>query len=393
MINSKIKLETQIEDQLLASNISSPSFIISEQHIINNLKKIEKLKQLTNCQVILALKAFSNYDVFNVMKPYLDGATASSLHEAKLAREEFGGHIHTYSPGYKEQEIDEVINYSNCITFNSLTQVQRYKDKIIENHPDKSFGIRLNPEFSDVCINLYNPCQQYSRFGVTQTELNPRELDFYIKGALIHTLCGKNEDSLARTVDAIEEKFGLYLYQMEWLNLGGGHMIGRDSYNIDNLAKLINRIQNKYNLRVILEPGEGLVLNSGFYITEVLDIMKNEIPIAILDASATTHLPDVLEMPYRPEIHNAKPEGEAKYTYKLGGITCLSGDILGTYSFDSPLEVGDRLIIKDTAQYTNVKTTTFNGIQHPSITILRQDGNLETVKSFGYQDFKSRLGS
>lgn len=372
------------------TQLNTPAYILKETELKNNLQKFLDIQTHTGCKIILALKAFATYKTFPLFTSYLSGSTASSLHETKLASEEFGKEIHVYSPAFKIDEIDEILSLCHSITFNSFNQWQRYKQKALNQSRKISCGIRLNPEHIEVDIPLYNPCAPFSRFGVTKKEFNPYLLEG-LEGFHIHGLCGQNSDSLERLLNSIEEKFGEYLLQMKWINLGGGHMITREDYDTSHLINLITSFQKKYNVQIILEPGEAMVLNTGVLATTVIDILQNDMNIAILDTSPTAHMPDVLEMPYRPELIGAGKPSEKAHTYRLGGITCLSGDIIGDYSFDTPLQIDDILVFNDMAQYTIVKNTTFNGIKLPSILLQKENGKLETLREFGYEDFKSRL--
>ncbi len=371
----------------LINTIKTPAYVIDESKIEKNLTIFDRVQKQTGCKVILALKAFATPVTFPLFRQYLAGTTSSSLNEARLAHETFGKEVHVYSPAFKQEEFSEICHYATTLTFNSFSQWNTFKSQV-PNHIQ--CGLRLNPEHCEVDYPLYNPCVQYSRFGVTKKEFNP-ELIEGLSGFLIHSLCGKLHDALERTLMIVESNFGEYLHQMKWLDLGGGHILTDKNYDIDHLCRQIDRIQSTYNLQVIFEPGEALVKDAGYLVSEILDIVHNEMDIAILDASATAHMPDVLEMPYRPEVIGAGHPGEKKHTYKLGGITCLSGDIIGDYSFDTPLRVGDKVIFTDMAQYTTVKNTLFNGVRLPSIVYLRKSGELEMVKSFGYDTFKDRL--
>jgi carboxynorspermidine decarboxylase len=370
--------------------MKTPVYIISEKKLKQNLEVFKKLKEKCGCKVILALKAYAAFATFPLIKQYLDGCTSSSLHEAKLGRETFDKDVHIYSPAYKKNEIDDIIEVADHIIFNSHSQLTTYKEYVKNKRPNIQIGLRLNPEHSEVDVDIYNPCSQYSRFGVTLRELKEDDLKD-IDGFLVHNLCGQGIDALKRTIESIENKFGPLLHTVNWLNLGGGHLITNPKYDTNKLADLITKLQNKYNIQIILEPGEAIVLRAGTLVVEVLDIIKNEKEIAIIDSSATAHMPDVLEMPYRPDIETAGQADEYEYTYKIGAVTCLSGDIIGDYSFKKPLKIGDRLTFLDMAQYTMVKNTTFNGLNLPSIAIKKCDGTLEIIKEFGYKDFKNRL--
>lgn len=370
--------------------MKTPVYIISEKKIKENLEIFKTLKESCGCKVILALKAFSAYATFPLIRQYLDGTTASSLHEARLGKEEFKKEVHVYSPAYKESEFGDILAQADHIIFNSHAQLKKYRERVRKEKPEAQIGIRLNPEHSEVDVDLYNPCSPYSRFGITKKELIDAELGD-IDGVLIHNLCGRGADALERTVESVESKFGHLLHKIKWLDLGGGHLITSPSYDLKKLSTLISRIQDTYKLRVILEPGEAVVLSAGKLVVEVLDIVRNEKDIVIIDSSATAHMPDVLEMPYRPAILGAGAVGECDYEYRIGSMTCLSGDIVGDYSFSQPLKIGDRLEFLDMAQYSMVKNTTFNGLNLPSIAIERLNGDVEIVKEFGYEDFKRRV--
>ena len=372
------------------THFKTPAYAIDEAALVKNLEIFKEIQVHCGCKIILALKAFSNFKLFPIINRYLAGSTASSLNEARLAKEEFGKDVHTYAAAFLDHEMADMINYSDVITFNSQQQWQKFKKQVKNSKKNISCGLRLNPEHSEVEIPMYDPCGRYSRFGVTRSELCLDALDG-LDGFLIHSLCGKDVDSLERVIHAIESKFSDILHRVSWVNLGGGHMISRPGYNVKKLCELITGFQNKYGVQVILEPGEGIVLNTGFLITEVVDLFRNEKEIAILNTSASTHMPDVLEMPYRPRLLNSGEPGKYPYTYRLGGITCLSGDVIGEYSFKTPLELGQRLVFCDMAQYTMVKNTTFNGVNLPSIYTINQQHEVTCVKHFGFSDFKNRL--
>ena len=367
--------------------IHTPAYVIDENQLEQNLILFDKVQQRTGCKVILALKAFANYATFPIFKNYLAGTTSSSLYELKLAEEYFGKENHIYSPAFNKKEFSEICQYATSITFNSLSQWNLFKSEV----PKKvKLGLRINPEHCEVENPLYNPCAQYSRLGITKKEFLINDLNG-ISGFLIHSLCGKLHDALERTLTIFEANFGEYLHQLDWLDLGGGHNITDPGYDIDHLCRQIDRLQSTYNLQVILEPGEAIVKNSGYLVCEVLDIIHNEIDIVIVDTSATAHMPDVIEMPYRPHIINSGHINEKKNNYRIGGVTCLAGDIIGDYSFDIPLNIGDKLIFTDMAQYTSVKNTLFNGIKLPNIIYLRKNNKLELIKEFTYHTFKDRL--
>lgn len=369
--------------------LPTPSYVVDENLLIKNLEILKDVKEKTGCKILLAQKAFSMFKLYPLISKYLDGTCASGLYEARLGHDEFGGESHTFSPAYSEEEFDEILKLSKHIIFNSFSQWGKYKQKALASGAE--CGIRINPEIStQEGQEIYDPCGVFSRLGVTESEFRADELEG-ISGLHFHTLCEQNSDDLIKTLEVFEKKFGKYLYQMKWLNLGGGHHITRDDYEIDTLIQAIKRLQKTYDIEIYLEPGEAVVLNTGFLVTRVLEIVHNGMDILILDSSAACHMPDVLEMPYRPQIIGAGAPGDKAYTYRLGGPTCLAGDIIGDYSFDQPVKIGDTLIFTDMAHYTMVKNNTFNGIGLPSIAIHRTNGETEVIKEFGYEDFKNRL--
>ncbi len=369
--------------------ITTPCYIVDEEKLIHNLEILQGVEQRTGAKILLAQKAFSCYHVYPLIKKYVSGTAASGLFEAKLGYEEMGGENHVFSAAYRESEIDEIISYCGHIIFNSFTQLNKYRDRVLK--AGKKIGLRINPEFStQEGHEIYDPCSPKSRLGITRKNFHADDLQG-VTGLHFHTLCEQNSDDLKRTLDAVEEKFGDILPKMEWINFGGGHHITRDDYDIPLLEECISRMKNKYGLEVFLEPGEAFALNAGYLVTEVLDLTENDMPIAILDTSAACHMPDVLEMPYRPPLMYSGKAGEKKYTYRLGSQTCLAGDSIGEYSFDEPLEIGDRLIFSDMAIYSMVKNNTFNGMPLPSIYLKKSDGTIELIRKFGYNDFKERL--
>ncbi|MCL2574181.1 MAG: carboxynorspermidine decarboxylase [Defluviitaleaceae bacterium] len=366
--------------------IQTPYFIIDESLIIKNLEVLARVKCEAGCKILLAQKAFSMYAIYPLISRYLDGTCASGLHEAMLAKQHFRGENHVYSPAYSAHEFAEIMRVADHIIFNSFDQWARFRDVA----GGKVRGIRINPELSTQEGAIYNPCAPHSRLGVTAANFRADMLDG-ISGLHFHTLCQQGADALEATMAAVEEKFGEHLHKMQWLNMGGGHHITRDGYDVDALIALIKRTKAKYDIEIYLEPGEAIALNAGYLVAEVLDIMRNDMNIAILDTSAACHMPDVLEMPYRPHVVGSGEVGEKAHTYKLGGPSCLAGDIIGDYSFDEPLKIGDRLVFTDMAIYSMVKTNTFNGMRLPSIALLRKNGQMETLRTFGYEDFKMRL--
>lgn len=370
--------------------VPCPSYVIDEGKLKQNLELLRQLRQDTGCKILLAQKAFSCYALYPLIGEYLDGVTSSSLHEARLGYEEMGKQVHTFAPAYRPDEFEEILRYSDHIVFNTPSQWKRFRPLVEAADKKVSCGLRVNPECSTQDHAIYDPCAPGSRMGTTAAHLTAADLEG-LEGLHFHTLCEQNSDALATTLDAVEEKFGKYLSGMKWLNFGGGHHITRPDYDLETLRRCIRRMQQRYGVEVYLEPGEAVALRAGYLVCTVLERMENHLSIAILDTTAACHMPDVLEMPYRPPLLASGCEGEKPYTYRLGGPTCLAGDIIGDYSFDEPLEVGDQLIFEDMVIYTMVKNNTFNGICLPSILIARENGDLETVKTFGYEDFKRRL--
>ena len=369
--------------------LPTPCYLVDEGLIRRNLEILSSVKERTGCKILLAQKAFSMYALYPLIGKYLDGATASGLFEARLGREEMGKENHIFSPAYREDEFDEITGLCDHIIFNSFAQLEKFGSQALA--AGREIGLRINPACSTQDHAIYDPCSPGSRLGVTAENFRP-ELLQGVSGLHFHTLCEQNADALAQTLEAVEARFGEYLPQMKWLNFGGGHHITRADYDIDLLCSLISRIQEKYGVQVYLEPGEAVALNAGFLITTVLDTVHNGMDIAILDTSAACHMPDVLEMPYRPPLLDSGKAGERPYTYRLTGPTCLAGDVIGDYSFDAPLAPGDRLIFGDMAIYTMVKNNTFNGMNLPAIILRHEDGSDQILRTFGYEDFKCRLG-
>ena len=372
------------------SNLKTPCYVVDERLLKKNLSILKSVKERTGCKILLAQKAFSMFYTYPLIGSFLDGTTASSLFEAKLGQEEMGKEVHIFNPAYKQDEFDEILSLCDHIVFNSLQQWERYKDIIKNSSKKVSCGLRINPEYSEIETDLYNPCFQNSRFGVTMEQLENADLSG-IDGLHFHTMCEQNSDVLERTLGVVEERFGEYIKGMKWINFGGGHHITREDYDIETLIRCINHMKDTYHLQVYLEPGEAVALNAGYLVSTVLELMENGMPIAILDTSAACHMPDVLEMPYRPNIIGSGMNKVYPYTYRFGGPTCLAGDIIGDYSFPKPLKVGDRLIFCDMAIYSMVKNNTFNGINLPSIAYYSEKDGLRMIKEFGYEDFKNRL--
>ena len=352
-----------------------------------NLQILQEIRQQSGCKILLAQKAFSMYSCYPLIGEYLDGTTASGLYEAKLGKECMGKENHIFSPAYREDEFEEVLANCEHLVFNSFSQLEKFGERAA--NAGKSVGIRVNPECSTQGEHaIYDPCAPGSRLGILVSEF-PETLPSYVEGLHFHTLCEQNADALEITLKAVEEKFGKWMKQLKWVNFGGGHHITRADYDRELLISCVRRIQDTYNVQVYLEPGEAVALNAGHLITTVEDIVHND--IAVLDVSAACHMPDVIEMPYRPPLFDSGEAKEKEYTYLLGGPTCLAGDVIGSYSFDQPLKVGDRLTFGDMAIYTTVKNNTFNGMRLPDIVWERENGECEIVKSFGYEDFKCRL--
>ena len=375
-------------------SVPSPCYVIDEAQLEQNLKTLAYVQQHSGAKVLLALKAFSFFHSAPLVMKYLQGTCASGLHEAKLGREEYGGEVHTYAAAYRENEIEELLSLSDHVVFNSFNQWNRYKKRALDaqkKRPSLRFGLRINPEHSEGATAIYDPCAPCSRMGITSEKFNGADLTG-ISGLHFHTLCEQNFDALDRTLSVIEKKFAPYLSQMEWINFGGGHHITHESYEVEALIERIRTFSDQYTVQVYLEPGEAIALNAGILVSEVLDIITNNMTIGIMDTSATCHMPDVLEMPYRPHITGSNLPNNKAYTFRLGGPSCLSGDVIGDYSFDQALTVGDRVMFEDMAIYTMVKNTTFNGIPLPSIAITNShSGHTRLVKQFSYQDFKMRL--
>lgn len=371
--------------------VPSPCYLVDERLLKRNLETLKGVQDRTGAKILLALKGFSMHAEFPLVGQYLKGITASSLHEARLGYEKMGKEVHVYAPAYTDREFDELLGYVDHVVFNSFTQYERFKPKVkAVTSKTIGCGIRINPEYSEGKTPLYDPCYNHSRLGVTLSNFKPEQLDG-IDGLHFHTLCQMNSDTLERTVKVVDEKFGEYLKKMKWVNMGGGHHITRPDYNIEKLERTILFLKEKYGLEVYLEPGEAIALNTGYLVATVLDIVNNGMDIAILDTSAACHMPDVLEMPYRPEIIGAGQPGEHNHTYRLGGLTCLAGDVVGDYSFKEPLRIGDRLVFTDMAHYTMVKTNMFNGVNLPAIVAYNEKEGIKVIKEFGFEDYSSRL--
>jgi len=374
------------------ASVPSPCYVVDLSKLRSNLETIDTVQKASGATVILALKGFAMFSTFPLIREYLVGTTASSVNEALLGKQEFGGEVHVYAPAYTNEDIRELIPLAHHISFNSISQFHRHRDTVRNSGRDIACGLRINPGYSEVEVPLYDPCYQHSRLGITLQQLQGADIEG-ISGLHFHTMCEQNSDVLERTLQVVEDKFGDYLKRMQWINFGGGHHITRADYDKDRLIRVIRAFRERYpQIKVYMEPGEAIALNTGVLVATVEDLVFNGMNIAILDTSATAHMPDVLEMPYRPQITGAALPGEKAHTYRLGGLTCLAGDVIGDYSFDEELRVGDKLVFHDMAHYTMVKTTCFNGVRHPSIATYDPDKNhLEVVRRFGYEDYKSRL--
>ena len=372
------------------NELPTPCYVIDENIIEENCKVLADVMKKTGCHVLLAQKAFSNYALYPLIGKYLSGTTASGLYEARLGREEMGRENHVFAPAYKDEDMDELVKICDHIVFNSISQLEKHKEKC----RNVSIGIRVNPEFSTQNGHeIYDPCGKGSRLGVTADLLRNADLTG-IDGLHFHTLCEQNSDDLKKTLDVVEEKFDFLLRKVKWVNFGGGHHITRKDYDVELLCDCITHIKEKYNVKVYIEPGEAVALNAGYLITTVLDKVKNSgITCLILDGSAACHMPDVLEMPYTPPLSEGSiiETPEKEFDYRLGGNTCLAGDIIGNYRFDHDVQIGERLTFCDMAIYSMVKNNTFNGIPLPSIYSMDRNGDCRLIKSFGYNDFKERL--
>ncbi|RUO39379.1 carboxynorspermidine decarboxylase [Aliidiomarina taiwanensis] len=376
----------------LSADIPSPCYVLDEAKLRRNLELMKHVQEQSGAEIILALKGFSMWSSFPLVKQYLAGCTASSIWEAELAADTFGGEVHAYSPAYKASEMPRLLELCQHISFNSLSQFERFKEQA--KAAGVSMGIRINPEQQEADTELYDPSAPGSRLGIRAVDLQGADLSD-IEGFHVHNLCECDSFSLERTLQAVEDKFGQYLHQLKWINLGGGHLMTRAGYDVDHLIAQLKRLRETYDLEVILEPGSAVAWQTGPLVCEVVDIVNNEGNILIVDISATAHMPDVLEMPYRPALtfkgEQGGTAGEKPYAYRIGGNSCLAGDVLPEYTFHQEIQIGDRLLFEDMMHYTMVKTSFFNGVEHPSIGILREDNSFDLVRTFNYQDFKSRL--
>jgi len=372
------------------NTLPSPCWLLEEKKLIQNLELISTVKKKSGAKVLLALKGYALWKSFPLLQPYLDGCCASGLHEAKLADETFSKEVHTYAPAFKEEEIEEIAKISHHLVFNSPAQFHTFALRVKLVNPKLSLGLRINPEYSESPKEIYNPCGIHSRLGTTLENIDESILDL-CDGLHFHALCEQDASALENVLKNFEEKFGKYIANMKWINFGGGHHITREGYDIEKLIQLIQTFKTKYAVDVYLEPGEAIGWEAGTLVTTVLDIVNNGMDIAILDSSAEAHMPDTIIMPYRAEVQGSGKAGEKAHTYRLAGNTCLAGDIMGDYSFDTRLHIGDKIIFEDQMHYTMVKATTFNGIKLPSIAIKKVDGTVEVIREFEYDDFKNRL--
>jgi carboxynorspermidine decarboxylase len=376
------------------TRVPSPCFVVDEVAVERNLKVLDRVQRESGAKLLLALKAFSMFAMAPLIRRYLQGTCASGVMEARLGREEYGGEVHVYSAAFTPSDLAEILGIADHVVFNTLSQWQRFQPLIKEakrQRPGLDFGLRINPRHSEGAVALYDPCSPGSRLGTPVEQLAGQDLSGF-SGLHFHTLCEQNFAPLSRTLDAVEAQCSDLLKQMKWVNFGGGHHISHPSYDVDGLIARIRQFSERYGVQVYLEPGEAIAIRSGVLVSEVLDVMHNAMPIAIVDSSATCHMPDTLEMPYRAHIKDSGEAGQLAHTYRLGGLSCLAGDVMGDYSFTHPLEIGQRLMFDDMAHYTMVKTTTFNGVRLPALAVWNSaTDHLRIVREFGYQDFRNRL--
>lgn len=373
------------------ARVPAPAFVVDLSRLRRNLEHLADVRRRAGCRILLAQKGFSMWSVYPLIREYLDGTCSSGPWEAMLAREKFGKEIHVYSPAFTDEDLAEVVPFADHLSFNSVRQWRRGLEFIRRSGRRIETALRINPQVSTGDHAIYDPCVAGSRLGIPLSELEGEDLSA-LDGLHFHTLCEQNSDALETTLDAVEEKFGHLLRRVKWLNMGGGHHITKADYDVDRLVRLVQRIRERYGITVYLEPGEAIAIGTGILMSRVVDTVRNGMDIGILDVSVTCHMPDCLEMPYRPEIRGAGNPGELAHTYRLGGGTCLAGDVIGDYSFDRPLEPGDRLIFEDMAHYTMVKTTMFNGVKHPALCLWDPESDeLRTVRQFQYEDFRDRL--
>ena len=378
------------------SELARPTYILNETKLRRNLEIISRVSRLADVEIILAFKAYALWRTFPIFREYIGATTASSLNEARLGFEEFGAPTHTFSPAYEDSEIEEIARCSSHIVFNSMSQYERFREKVRQANRDISIGLRLNPEYSEVATLLYNPCAPGTRFGIASDKL-PKKLPDDVKGFHIHCHCESGSDVFARTLKHFEARFSPWLEQVEWMNFGGGHLMTRKDYDIQNLIDILTGFRQRYpHLKIIMEPGSAFAWQTGELVSQIVDIVEHDgIKTAILNVSFTCHMPDCLEMPYQPEVRRAKIvddiNARSPRVYRLGGNSCLSGDWMGYWQFDHDLQVGENIIFEDMLHYTTVKTNMFNGIPHPDIALLHADGELETLRRFTYEDYRSRM--
>ena len=383
---------TKLAEAARANHLATPCYLMDHAAFQRNGMILKDIQDRTGAKILLAQKAFSCFNLYPTLRNYLAGTTASGLHEARLGAEEFGGEVHVFSPAYTPTEVTELLKISDHLVFNSLSQWTRYREEVLSAERPVSPGLRINPEYAESVAEIYNPCAPGSRFGVLASQMCEEDLEG-IEGLHFHTLCEQGSDALERTLTHVVKKFDQQLQRMKWLNMGGGHLITSTGYDIERLVRIIGEIRTRYpQLRVYLEPGEAISSGTGILVGSVIDLVKNGMDIAVLDVSATAHMPDVLEMPYRADVENSGTPGEKAHDYRLGAPTCLAGDVIGDYSFDHPLEIGQQISFHDMSHYTMVKNTTFNGVRLPDIAILKEDGEIEIVREFTYEDYKTRLG-
>lgn len=378
------------------SELARPTYILNETKLRRNLEIISRVSRLADVEIILAFKAYALWRTFPIFREYIGATTASSLNEARLGFEEFGAPTHTFSPAYEDSEIEEIAHCSSHIVFNSMTQYERFHKSVRQANRDISIGLRLNPEYSEVATLLYNPCAPGTRFGIASDKL-PKKLPDDVEGFHIHCHCESGSDVFARTLKHFEARFSPWLEQVEWMNFGGGHLMTRKDYDIQNLIDILTGFRQRYpHLKIIMEPGSAFAWQTGELVSQIVDIVEHDgIKTAILNVSFTCHMPDCLEMPYQPEVRRAKivddTNARSPRVYRLGGNSCLSGDWMGYWQFDHDLQVGENIIFEDMLHYTTVKTNMFNGIPHPDIALLHADGELETLRRFTYEDYRSRM--
>ncbi len=371
--------------------LKTPCYVLDKRLLDKNLKILDDVQRRTGCEILMALKGFACHPLFPRIGEVLAGITASSLFEARLGAEHMGGEVHIFAPAYRDDEFDEIAAVCDHIVFNSFRELDRFKQKLQASQGKKpEIGIRINPEYSEIEVPLYDPCADGSRLGVKASDFDGARIG-ELDGLHFHAMCEQNADTLVHVIEAVEARFDAYLSKVKWVNFGGGHHITRGDYQVDVLVDAVNRFQDKYGVKVYLEPGEAIILNAGYLAASVLDIIPGTVTNAILDTSAACHMPDVLEMPYRPEVIGAGKPGEYTHTYRFGGPTCLAGDIIGDYSFKQPLKRGDVLVFCDMGHYTMVKNNMFNGINLPAIALLDDQG-INVIREFGYEDYKNRLG-